>query len=276
MEARKWLAVAGPYLVGISAFLILGGYIYALQSAGKSAAALAMSPDMDMRDMKTFGAFPFLQSSGLIALLFAFFSVLLGLYQGERKASGAAASIPAGNLHRHISLCVVALVLTHMLTTALDGMGDSWKTVLVPGAWAEKGWPEAVLGYNLGIASAYLLVLLAPTYYARQHFSPNNWRFLHRLILIFYSLAVWHAMILGLDLAHYEWLRPFIWLAQIPLLLLLMKRLSGPFSSKSGAGSADLSASRISCAILFLICGAAVIGLVMIVMLGKSGFIDVV
>ena len=53
----------------------------------------------------------------------------------------------------------------------------------------------------------------------------DRWRVLHRFVVIFYILALWHALILGLDLSHYPWARPMIWLAQLPLVVLLLSRL---------------------------------------------------
>jgi hypothetical protein len=47
-------------------------------------------------------------------------------------------------LHRHLALLVIGLVAVHVVATALDAMGDSWKTVLIPGQWAQLGWPQAV------------------------------------------------------------------------------------------------------------------------------------
>lgn len=74
-----------------------------------------------------------LQASGLAGLAFAYLSVLLGLQQSARALPGLPFSYrQRDRLHRQISLLVIGLVLVHVVTTALDAMGDSWKTALIP------------------------------------------------------------------------------------------------------------------------------------------------
>ena len=265
----------GPYLVSAALFVVIGVAIYNLQSVGISAAAIAMSKDMDMRNMGKFWAFPFLQSSGLIALLFSYISVLLGLSQTILKERGYSKNIAINCLHRHVALSAVILVVIHMITTALDAMGDSWRTVLIPGAWADQGWPEAVWGYDLGIAAAYLLVLVGPTFYLRRYFSGKNWINFHRLIAFVYLFSVWHAMILGLDLPYYTWLRPAIWLAQIPVLALFMWRLYRS-TFKISSAEQQFSISRLSCVTGFVFSALAILTLLIIVVTGNSGFIATV
>ena len=273
MHSGRW--IIGPYLIGATMFMVIGLAIYGLQATGKSAAAIAMSKDMDMRDMAKFWAFPFLQSSGLVALLLSYIAVLLGLSRQMLKG-GVSASIAMNYLHRHVALCVVALLAIHMLTTALDAMGDSWRTVLIPGTWADKGWPEAVWGYNLGIGASYLLILIGPSYYMRRFFSRNNWIYLHRLIALVYLFSVWHAMILGLDLAYYKWLRPVIWLAQIPALALVMIRIYGTAFEKAPTTHQRFGLNRVLSMALFVLSAAGILSLLIIVATGNSDFITTV
>jgi DMSO/TMAO reductase YedYZ heme-binding membrane subunit len=112
-------------------------------------------------------------------------------------------------------------------------MGNTWQSVLLPGAVAATGWPAAVWGFNTGILAFYALLLLAPTFYARRRIGIRRWRFLHRFVLLFYGLSVWHALILGLDVSYYGWIRPTIWLAQVPLLALVIARIRQPAKSSS-------------------------------------------
>jgi hypothetical protein len=67
-------------------------------------------------------------------------------------------------VHRQISLLVIALMLIHAIATAFDAMGDNFITVFIP--WQE-GWKEAIFGYNLGIFALYLAILIGPSYYLR-------------------------------------------------------------------------------------------------------------
>ena len=263
-------------LFGVIATLGLAARIYVLQAAGKSAAAIAMAADMNMRDMRRFWSFPLLQSSGLIALLCAYAAAVLGLWQANLKARGSTPKPWVEPLHRHLALLVIGLLLIHMLATGLDAMGDSWRTVLIPGTWARQGWPQAVTGYNTGIAAVYLLLLVAPTYYLRRSLGPSRWRLLHRLVLVFYGLSIWHAMILGLDLAHYAWLRPVIWLAQLPLLLMLMRRAYRSMMANPTRSGLSISIVRMSCLALLVLSGAMAAALLLLVCTGRSDFISTV
>jgi len=269
-------SVLSVLAVGGSLVLLLAARLYWLQAAGKSAAALAMAADMDMRKMGVYWSFPILQSSGLVALLFAYVGALLGLWQAIKQGAGRSATSSIERVHRHIALFVVGLVLVHMLATALDAMGDSWRTVLIPGTWAKQGWSAAVTGYNTGIAAVYLLLLVGPSYYFRGLLGPKRWRFIHYFVLGFYVLSIWHAMILGLDLAHYVWLRPTIWLLQIPICVLLMIRLYRPMRTPVTKAGFLGSLSRVVGVGLFVLSAAIAAGLVYVVVTGRSGFIATV
>jgi len=271
--SRSAAAVA---VIGVALTLVLAARLYALQSVGKSAAAIAMASDMNMRDLRTFWSFPILQSSGMIGLLFAYVGALLGLWQTNLRTGWTTLKLQIERLHRHVGLLVVGLVLVHILATVLDAMGDSWRTVLIPGTWAKQGWPQAVTGYNTGILAAYLLMLVAPSFYLRNLLGGNRWLLLHRLVLVVYLLSIWHAMVLGLDLAYYAWLRPLIWLAQIPLLTLLMKRLYGPIVTRPMKTGSLAVLVRIANVGLFLLSAATSAGLFFLVVTGRAGFIPTV
>jgi len=263
-------------VAGVAVTLALYVWIARLQSQDRSPAALAMS-SMHMNQMARFWSFPVLQASGLAGLLFAYLTAILGLQQSGRAASW----FPLGyrqidRTHRQLSLLVIGLVAVHVLATALDAMGDSWKTVLIPGQWASQGWPQAVWGYNAGIFAVYILVLVAPTYYLRRMVGLSRWRFVHRFVLVFYGLSVWHALVLGLDVGYYSWLRPLIWLLQVPLLALLIRRLRGPLRSDrkiSGSRRLALLATRYG---LQALSAAAILAIVALVVTGHSGLVATV
>lgn len=215
-------------LAGLAVTVPLYLAIYHQQSQGRSPAALAM-PSMGMQDMHTFWAFPILQAAGLAALFFGWFSVFLGLQQSGRRAPWLRLGYrDIDRLHRYLSLLVITLVAVHVVSTAFDAMGDSWRTVLLLNQWKKMGWAAADWGYDSGIIAMYVLAVTAPTFYVRRGIGASRWRVLHRLVIVFYALSIWHALILGMDVAHYSWLRPLIWLAQIPLLLLLARRVVHP------------------------------------------------
>lgn len=96
---------------------------------------------------------------------------------------------------------------------------------------------------------------------------------MHRFVLVFYVLSIWHTLILGLDVSFYGWIRPVIWLAQIPLLILLIRRLIAPLRSsakRSSAGHRALATARY----VFITSSLAGIALIaFIVISGNSAFI---
>jgi predicted ferric reductase len=258
--------------IGLIAFFGLYTYIYHLQSLNKSAAALGMS-SMHMNKMSTFWSFPILQASGLVGLAAAYFAVLLGLQQSRRAVGWLKLDYRSiDQLHRHIALLTLGLVIVHAVATVFDAMGDSWRTVLWFNGWAnaKTGWPQAVWGYDVGIIAFYTLLLLGPTFYLRHKIGVQSWKYLHRFILIFYIGSIWHSLILGLDMSHYAWVRPTTWLLQIPLLWLLARRFT-ELAKKNEAKRG--SAGYLTSVLLVALSYAAIIASLVIVLTGNSDFI---
>jgi methionine sulfoxide reductase heme-binding subunit len=218
----KQLRTATPWLVALALTAFFYFSIYGLQSQNKSAAAINM-PDMGMHDMAKFWAFPIMQSAGLTALIMAWFSVALGLAQASARTMKTF-GFDIDKLHRHLGLIVLGLAFAHAFVDVWDAMGDSFLTNFWFNGWA-KDWPPANLAYNLGVLSFYLLLLLAPTFYLRKKIGERTWRYAHRFVLLVYVMSVWHTLALGADVAYYGWVRPFIWLAQLPLLWWFAQRM---------------------------------------------------
>lgn len=97
-----------------------------------------------------------------------------------------------------------------------------------------------------------------------------------RFLLVFYAFSVWHALILGVDVGYYTWLRPLIWLAQIPLLALLIRRLLLPM--RTGTPAARHPASHRPSHRYTLIAASSlnIMLIAGIVVTGHSGFIATV
>ena len=258
-RTRAWRLPAGIAVLGLLTVLPLYAWIAVLQSRDSSAAALAM-PTMNMNRMGVFWAFPLLQASGLAALLWAYLGVALGLAESGRTMRW----LPLrrrqlDRLHRYISLLVIGLIVVHMVATVFDAMGDSLLTVLVP---QQEGWTAARWAYDLGIFAFYLALLLGPTYYLRRFIGTRVWRFAHRFVVVVYILSVWHTLIIGADVQHYGWMRPALWLAQVPLLALLCYRLVSPAARSRGMAA---TVTRYGVA---LASAAAVVAIVAIVATG--------
>jgi methionine sulfoxide reductase heme-binding subunit len=224
-RARTWVLPTGIAALGLATVLPIYAWIAVLQSHDRSAAALAM-PTMGLNHMSVFWAVPVLQASGLAALLWSYLGVTLGLTESGRTVRW----LPLrrrdlDRLHRYISLLVIGLIIVHVIATAFDAMGDNFMTALVP---QQANWGAARWAYDLGIFAFYLSLLLGPSYYLRRFIGARTWRFAHRFVIIVYILAVWHTLIIGADVQHYGWMRPALWLAQLPLLALLCYRVISP------------------------------------------------
>ena len=261
----------GVAAAGIVVTLPLYLFIAHEQSHGRSPAALQMST-MGMSDMRTFWAFPILQASGLAGLLFAWGSVFLGLQQSGRVASWLRLDYrQVDRLHRYLSLLVITLVGVHVISTLFDAMGDDWRTVFLLNQWKHLGWAAADTGYDTGVIAMYVLAVTAPTFYVRRGIGAGRWRVLHRLVIVSYALSIWHALILGIDVAHYAWLRPLIWLAQIPLLALLARRVLQPArAGEIARGGAVTTGLRYAVVALSI---AGIIAVLAVVLSGNSGFV---
>lgn len=257
---------ASIFGAGAACTLALYGYILYYQSKSASKGALAM-PSMGMAHIAKFWSFPILQASGLVALVVSGIAVFFGLQQsgkGSRLVKMKPVTIDV--VHRSLSLLALGLVIIHVIATAFDAMGDSWRTVLWINGWA-KNWPAANYAYNIGVIAFYLIVILGPTYYLRNKIGVRRWKFVHRFILVFYILSLWHALILGLDIDGYSWIRPVLWLLQLPLLWFFFQRMKEVATkSKSPVGKAF--------AWLFaaLAAGGA-LAIVILLVTGKWGFI---
>jgi DMSO/TMAO reductase YedYZ heme-binding membrane subunit len=265
-ERRARAIRSGAIVAGLGALTVLPIYalIYRLQANDDSAAAIGMA-SMHMNNMSVYWSFPILQASGIAALLWAYLGVALGLLESGRQPSWLRLSRPqVDRIHRQISLLVIGLILVHALATAYDAMGDSLVTVFVP--WQES-WQAAVFAYNIGIFALYLAVLIGPTYYLRRRIGPVRWRFVHRFAVVVYILSVWHTLLLGLDFSHYPWARPVTWLAQIPLLVLFIRRLIQP----SRRPAANALRARINAGIRYTLATVAAAGIVAIVILVANG-----
>jgi predicted ferric reductase len=270
------LSMVCIYGLGIFSAAWLTSWIYGLQEQGLSPAAIAMSAHMDMTDMNQYWSFPLLQASGLAALIFSYCSIILGILPYALHKNFINSIGNANFWHRHFSILVLILILVHMVATAMDSMGDSWKTVLLFSQWAEQGWPEAVLGYNLGIAAFYILLLLGPTYYALHSSGYAKWKILHRFIFLFYALSLFHALILGLDIAYYSWIRPFLWAIQVPLFALVIIRVSRYLNSFKNADNFLGKFTKISLVFTRVACVVFIVSIAYIVFSGNSGFIKTV
>jgi len=257
-------------LLGIVTVVPFYLWDYHLQEKGRSAESIEMSY-MRMTNMHVFWAIPVIMATGIAALLWAWLSVALGLLDSGRMIRWLPLTrAQIDRLHRHISLLVIALIVAHAATTAFDAMGDNLLTVFVP---FTQTWKQAAFAYQLGIFALYLAILLGPSYYLRRLITPARWRIMHRASLIVYILSVWHALILGSEPAYYSWIRPVMWLAQLPLLALLAHRLLRPAARARNPHTATVIRGNTVRRAFLTLDAAAAVAVIAIVTSGHSGFI---
>lgn len=199
--------------------LVVGG-AHAAVSALAVAGVLALLPGQGPGS-----ADRLIRASGLVALLWAYVGLLLGLAVGIAMWHGRLRGWRPRTiaLHRQLDVAVIALMLLHALVFAFASPGGSLLVALVPGTSA-----GSTLGYTLGVVGLYLAAFLGPTYYLRDRIGRWVWLALHQLVALSYAASLWHAIDLGSTLRLAGGVRAFTALAQIPLLVLIPVRLFRP------------------------------------------------
>lgn len=133
------------------------------------------------------------RAAGVTALLLASASIVAGLLQGRRgRGLRPGDRFP---LHEALGIGVVVAIGVHAAAFALDGWfaAGLWGT-LVP--FASPYRPVAVAA---GQIAAYGLVGLSLTFYVRRRWGTRRWRAAHRLIPVFWALALLHGLLTGTD-----------------------------------------------------------------------------
>jgi hypothetical protein len=163
-------------------------------------------------------------ASGMVALVWAYGGLVLGLVTGARRFGRFLP--PRAVLltwHRQLNLVVVALMLLHALVWVFGSDAGSLLVAFVPQT-ADTG----ALGYSAGVLSLYLAVLLGPTWYLRRRIPRRAWLIVHQFAALSYAFGLWHALVLGGDFRLEGALRTTLWIAQVPLLALFAVRVLLP------------------------------------------------
>jgi predicted ferric reductase len=223
------------------------------------------------------------QASGIVALIWAYTGLMVGLLIGIRPVRGrpgrrAAATRRAGRsvilaLHRQLNLVVLGLVLLHALVFALGMPGGSLLVAFVPGI----SGPQS-LGYTLGVLALYLALILGPSYYLRNRIGRRTWLLAHQLAALSYAVALWHALALGTEIRIEGVARTLTWALQIPLLMVIVLRLFRPrrpadqlsATLRRGRYSGPANA-RLRAAIALGLFSSAVLILLMALLAGSAG-----
>jgi predicted ferric reductase len=163
-------------------------------------------------------------ASGLVAIIWAYAGLVLGLVTGTRRFARFLPSRHAlVTWHRQLNVVVVALMLLHALLWVFATPAGSLLVAFVPQT-ADVG----ALGYTAGVLSLYFAALLGPTWYLRRRIPRRAWLVVHQFAALSYAFGLWHALVLGADFRFDGALRTTLWIAQVPLLGLFAARLLRP------------------------------------------------
>ena len=171
-------------------------------------------------------AYTLARALGIVALVLAYASVVLGLELGRRRARSRPAPPLAGLVHRQIGLVTLALAAAHAAVpfTALDPPYGGWRTVTVPFGQPVSWGRHAAAWESLGILALYLGLITGPTFWLLRG-RPRVWTALHRAAMGFYALAVGHTFLVGTDFMVQDPARVALLAAQVPLAALLAARV---------------------------------------------------
>lgn len=221
------------------------------------------------------GTYTLARALGITAMVFAYATVVLGLLparaNGDQagKRAGTRPLRPAGTLHRQAGAATLALVAAHAAVpySSVVPPYGGWRTNFVPWAQPVSWGLKAASWESLGVLAFYLLALTGPTYYLVRR-RRRAWTIVHRVAVLAYALAVAHVFLLGTDFLVAGPARLALLAAQVPLLLLVCRRLT------SEVGPADGRARRLAPPVRWtgaVISGAAAAGLAALTVLSATG-----
>lgn len=223
---------------GLAALVVTGAVFALLYARIRAGTSSTVSVMPFMADTGQFWMYFLSQAFGWSALLWAWITVVLGLFlSGSRSPSWPPLSGQRlERLHRTTSLNTIALIAAHALLFAAQLVRSDtarWHSALatalvetfVPGGY-DSGTGK--LAIPLGQAALYLAVPLGLLFYIRHRIGPRTWRVLHRFVIAVYVLSVWHTLLYGTNVWYDGWFRTALWLLQLPIAALLLLRLMQP------------------------------------------------
>lgn len=138
------------------------------------------------------------RASGLVAYLFLWLSVCIGLLQSTRLVRGITAAGATIDVHEFTSLFGLSLVTFHGVILLWDHyVSFSWSSLLIP--FSSRFHPFLV---GLGTLSFYLALAAAVSSYVHGRLGPKGWRIMHLGSLVAFAFALVHGVLLGTDAAN--------------------------------------------------------------------------
>jgi sulfoxide reductase heme-binding subunit YedZ len=166
------------------------------------------------------------RAAGCAALLLASASVAVGLMISSKRRSDYKRDLRA--IHEALSLTALAMLALHGVSL----LGDAFLRPGLAGIAIPFVSVYRPLWTGLGIVAGYGLAALGLTYYARDRIGSGRWRRLHRLIAVFWLLAIGHTLGAGTDAAQL-WFLAINIAVLLPAALLLVLRWLGRAAGES-------------------------------------------
>ncbi|MEP7023428.1 MAG: ferric reductase-like transmembrane domain-containing protein [Actinomycetota bacterium] len=135
------------------------------------------------------------RGTGVVALLLLTATVVLGVVGTARMQAAGWSRLITSQLHRRLSLLVVAFVALHVATTVLDPFAPvGWIAAVVPFSSAYRP-----LWLGLGAVAFDLLLAVLITSLLRVRLGYRTWRAVHWLAYACWPVAFWHGLGAGTD-----------------------------------------------------------------------------
>lgn len=158
------------------------------------------------------------RGTGVVALLLLTATVALGAAGTARVETSRWPRVVTAQLHRHLSLLVVAFVAVHIASTVLDPFAPvGWAAAVVPFSSAYRP-----VWLGLGAVALDLLLAVLVTSLLRARLGYRTWRAVHWLAYASWPVALWHGLgagtdsrltpVLGLDVACVAVVACALWL----------------------------------------------------------------
>jgi sulfoxide reductase heme-binding subunit YedZ len=172
------------------------------------------------------------RASGVVALLLVTVSVGLGLTMSAKlmRRRGLGPKLLA--IHEQTALAGLIALVIHGVTL----LGDPWLHPSIAGISVPFTMSYRSFYTGLGIIGGWLAAVLGLTYYVRRRIGAALWRKAHRATVVVYLLGVIHTLGAGTD-AGTSWLRWFMVVTGVPIVVLFLRRLLGGRSAAPQARS---------------------------------------
>jgi len=170
------------------------------------------------------------RAAGLAALMTASVAISCGVLMALRVPVLRRQAAALRAIHQSLANATFALIGVHAVALLVDPvLKPGLAGLLVPFAAPYRPFATA-----LGQIAAYGMLALGATFYVRRHIGAARWRSGHRLLPVFWLLAVVHGLLVGTD-ATKPWALAALALPIAAAALLVITRLATQPVPRRGA-----------------------------------------